>query len=108
MKRLALTTLAAAFAVAACDNTPADDTVNTDAAGSNATIEGGAETTAVVPGPTTTETAVVTTPGATTTTNADGDTVTVGPDGVTADVGDSDTRVRVETDGDPSVTVKKQ
>ncbi|WP_126174764.1 hypothetical protein [Tsuneonella rigui] len=108
MKKLALTALAAAFALAACDNTPNDDTATT-AGDTTATVDAGTDTTTVVPGPTATETTVVTTPGATatTTTNANGDRVTVGPDGVTADVGDSDTRVRVNTDN-PSMTVEKK
>ena len=108
MKKLALTALAAAFALAACDNTPNDDTATT-AGDTTATVDAGTDTTTVVPGPTATETTVVTTPGATatTTTNANGDRVTVGPDGVTADVGDSDTRVRVNTDN-PSMTVENK
>lgn len=108
MKKLALTTLAAAFALAACDNTPNDDTATT-AGDTTATVDAGTDTTTVVPGPTATETTVVTTPGATatTTTNANGDKVSIGPDGVSADVGDSDTRVRVNTDN-PSMTVEKK
>jgi hypothetical protein len=108
MKKLALTALAAAFALAACDNTPNDDTATT-AGDTTATVDAGTDTTTVVPGPTATETTVVTTPGATatTTTNANGDKVSIGPDGVTADVGDSDTRVRVNTDN-PSMTVEKK
>lgn len=35
-----------------------------------------------------------------------GDSVTISEDGVTADVGDSDTRVRADVDGDPSLTVE--
>ena len=105
MKKLALSALVAAFALAACDNTPADDTASTEDAATAATAAAG--TTTVVPGPTATETTVVTTPGATTTTNANGDKVSIGPDGVSADVGDGDTRVRVNTDN-PSMTVEKK
>ena len=35
-----------------------------------------------------------------------GDRVTIDADGVTADVGDSETRVRADVDGDPSLTVE--
>jgi hypothetical protein len=35
-----------------------------------------------------------------------GDSVTISEDGVTANVGDSDTRVRADVDGDPSLTVE--
>ena len=107
MKKLALAAVAAAFALAACDNTPADDTASTEDLAAPATAAAGPDTTTVVPGPTATETTVVTTPGATTTTNANGDRVSVGPDGVSADVGDSDTRVRVNTDN-PSMTIEKK
>ena len=55
MKKLAMVALLGAFAVAACDSTPADDTATTDAAATTATVEGGADTTTVVPGPTATD-----------------------------------------------------
>ncbi|RYD96572.1 MAG: hypothetical protein EOP61_17815 [Sphingomonadales bacterium] len=107
MNKFAITALAAAFALAACDSTPNDDTATT-AGDTTATVDAGTDTTTVVPGPTATETTVVT-PGATatTTTNANGDKVSIGPDGVAADVGDSDTRVRVNTDN-PSMTIEKK
>jgi hypothetical protein len=101
MKKLALSALVAALALAACDNTPNDDVAATEA-GAAAT-----DTTVVVPGPTATETTVVTTPGATATATTDGDKVSVGPNGVTADVGDGDTRVRVDTNN-PNLTVEKK
>ena len=104
MKKLAFTALAAALALAACDNTPKDDVAATETGTA-------ADTTVVTPAPTATETTVVTTPGATTTatatTNADGDKVSVGPNGVTADVGDGDTRVRVDTNN-PNLSVEKK
>jgi hypothetical protein len=100
MKKLALSALVAALALAACDNTPNDDVAATEA-GAAAT-----DTTVVVPGPTATETTVVT-PGATATATTDSDKVSVGPNGVTADVGDGDTRVRVDTNN-PNVTVEKK
>lgn len=89
---------AALLALTACEQTTVED----DAADAD-----GADTTAVVPGPTTTETAVVPgatstvavpVPGATVTTNAAGDRVTVDRDGVEIDVGDEDTRVKAKVD----------
>jgi hypothetical protein len=102
MKKLAFSALAAALALAACDNTPNDDVAATETGAA-----AGTDTTVVVPGPTATETTVVTTPGATATATATGDRVSVGPDGVTADVGDGDTRVRVDTNN-PNLTVEKK
>jgi hypothetical protein len=90
--------VAASLALAACSQSTTED----DAADAD-----GADTTAVVPGPTTTETAVVPggtstvavpVPGATVTTNADGDRVTIDRDGVEVDVGDEDTRVKADID----------
>ncbi len=101
MKKFAFASLAAAFALAACDATPNDDTAATE------TAAGVTDTTVAAPVPTATETTVVTTPGATTTAAPTGDNVSVGPDGVTADVGNGDTRVRVNTDN-PTLTVEKR
>jgi hypothetical protein len=101
MKKLAFPVLAAALALAACDNTPKDDVAATE------TGAAGGDTTVVVPAPTATETTVVTTPGTTATATSTGDKVSVGPNGVSADVGDGDTRVRVDTNN-PSMTVEKK
>lgn len=101
MRKLAFPVLAAALALAACDNTPNDDVAATE------TGAAGGDTTVVVPAPTATETTVVTTPGATATATSTGDKVSVGPNGVSADVGDGDTRVRVDTNN-PSMTVEKK
>ena len=104
MRKLALTAIAVAFALAACDNTPNDDVA---AADPSATVAGETDTTVVVPGPTETATTVVTTPGATTTATGSGDQVSIGPDGVRADVGSGETRVRIDTES-PTLTVQKK
>ncbi|GGD99643.1 hypothetical protein GCM10011515_19340 [Tsuneonella deserti] len=109
MTKFAFTAVAAALALAACDNNGADDTAAADATATETATTAAGDTTIVTPAPTATETTVVTNPGATatTTTNANGDKVTVGPNGVAADVGDSETRVRVDTNN-PTLTVEKK
>lgn len=97
MKKFAVPVLAAALALAACaDSTPDDDAAMADGATADAAAADGTPVatqtnTVVVPGAT--KTVVATTPAET------GDKVSIGAEGVSASVGDSNTRVKVNTDG---------
>lgn len=89
----------AALGLSACDSgepvpTPSESAATDDSAAMD--TGAGTDTTTVVTTPA---------PGATATTDT-GDTVTVGEDGITADLNGSDTSVRADVDGDPSITVK--